>query len=84
MSGPVFLRHLQTEAGSWRYDGTNAIDIAHWLDGQGYISADGELVIHTMQGDIVAEVGNTVIVSAEAGSYPITPEVRAACWEEIA
>jgi hypothetical protein len=84
MTGPVFLRHLQTEAGGWRYDGTNAIDIAHWLNGNAYISADNELVIHTMQGDIVAEVGDTVIAHGVAGVYPIKPEVRAACWEEIA
>ena len=81
--GLVFLRHLPTEAGGWRYDGTNAIDIAHWLDGQGYISADNELILRTNRGDVACDVGDWVIVAGVAGVYPNPPEVKAACWEEV-
>lgn len=83
MSGPVRLRHLPTEADGWLFDGTNAIDIAHWLNGDGYISADGELVLHTYQGDITPDIGDTVMRGPESGVYPIKPAVRAACWTEV-
>lgn len=83
MNRPVRLRHLPTEADGLVFDGTNVIDIAHWLGDKAYISVDGVLVLHTMQGDLTPELGDTVMYSEVSGVYPIKPEVRATCWAEV-
>jgi hypothetical protein len=47
MSGPMRVRKRPLEVDAYPYDGTNAIDIAHWAGNNAYITLRGDLIIRT-------------------------------------
>jgi hypothetical protein len=89
VTGPVQLQHLPTEVVAYEYDGTNAADIIRWAnpdDGSVvnvYETLAGELVVVTLDGHHVADVGQWVVRGTQGEWYPITPKVKNACYELV-
>jgi len=84
VSGPTQVRKRPLVVDAYRYDGDNAVDIAHWA-GQpnAYITLRGDLVIRTFEGDHKAEPGDYVMRGTRGEFYPIKPEVYDDVYEPV-
>ncbi|CED90608.1 hypothetical protein [Actinomyces succiniciruminis] len=75
---PVVVEAIQ-------YDGslTNALDILDWIGDatSAERSRDGDLVIHTLEGDMTADWGDYVIRGVQGEFYPCKPSVFEATYE---
>jgi len=81
MSGPMRVRKRPLEVDAYPYDGTNAIDIAHWAGNNAYITLRGDLIIRTYEGDHKAEPGDYVMRGTRGEFYPIKPQIYADVYE---
>lgn len=83
MSGPIKVRKRPVVVDAYRYDGDNAIDIAHWVGSSAYVTLRGELVIRTLEGDHRADAGDYVMRGVAGEHYPIKPAIFAATYDEV-
>lgn len=83
MTGPIRARKKPLEVEAYLYDGTNADEVAGWAGPDAYVSLDGELIIHTPEGDHEAEPGDHVIRGLVGEVYPIKPDAWAAGYDEV-
>jgi len=70
MTAPVTIRRRPIAMQAMQFDGHNAAEIAKWAGGDAVCSIDGQLIISTVGGEHVVEVGDWVIRGPE-GHYPI-------------
>ena len=79
-AGPTRVRKRPVVVEAFHYDGTNAPEIVAWA-GPAASYREGELVISTLEGDHVAEVGDYVMRGTRGEFYPIRPQVFGDVYE---
>ncbi|MFK4801640.1 hypothetical protein ACI3K5_23535 [Streptomyces sp. MPA0124] len=86
-------RKKPVEIEAVRYDGTNRNEVAAFmgrlgkveerkLPGPGRGMHDG-IVIHTLEGDMTASVGDWIIRGVQGEFYPCKPDIFAATYEAV-
>ena len=66
------------------YDGTNHIEIEQFGNGEiGYRTTSGELVISTLEGDMLVSVGDYVIKGIKGEFYPCKPDIFKDSYNEV-
>jgi hypothetical protein len=91
----VKFRKIPVEIDAVHYDGTNRDSIAAFMGGprQAQVEArplpgpgrgmhDG-IVIHTLEGDMKASVGDWIIKGVKGEFYPCKPDIFAATYEAV-
>lgn len=89
------FRKKPVEIQAIHYDGTNADAVAEFmggtrqarveerkLAGPGRGLHDG-IVIHTLEGDMTASVGDWIIRGVQGEFYPCKPDIFAATYDEV-
>lgn len=89
------FRKVPVEIEAVRYDGTNREEVIAFMGGakQAQIEErplagpgrgvhDG-IVIHTLEGDMTASVGDWIICGVKGEHYPCRPDIFAATYEEV-
>jgi len=73
---PVVIEARQFYANS-----PDAQAVADW--GGGYLTDDGHLVIHTLEGDMTAADGDSIIKGVKGEFYPCKSDIFAATYEPV-
>lgn len=80
---------------AYRYDGTNSAEIVEWADDDTVHSIpdgpdadlrrpDGELlIIHTLEGQLYASVGDWIIQGIHGEFYPCKPDIFEKTYSEV-
>ena len=77
---PLFNKKLYTVEAR-RLDLTSGDDIAAWCDGT--LLGDGRIAIETLEGEMVACLGDWVIKGVKGEFYPCKPDVFEASYEPV-
>jgi hypothetical protein len=77
---PLAVRKLPVVVEAMLYDGTNADAIVAWA-GAATCYREGELVITTLEGDHIANMGDYVIRGVAGEFYPVKPRIFEATYE---
>ena len=73
---PVVIEAIQ-------FTGNNDIDIWVWMESkcEGLGARDGRLVIHTLEGTMVAQPGDWIIRGVKGKFYPCKPDIFETTYE---
>jgi hypothetical protein len=63
------------------YTGTNGPDIAKWMGCDFCGSPNGQLLIHTLEGVMAADIGDYVICGVSNEFYPCKPDIFRMTYE---
>lgn len=90
------FRKVPVEIEAVHYDGTNRAEVVAFMGGDRQAKAeetklpgpgrgmhDG-LIIHTLEGDMTASVGDWIICGVQGEFYPCKPDIFAATYEGVA
>lgn len=77
---PIVIEAIQ-------WTGTNLVQIMEAFNtmafGQGYLYADGQLIIDTLEGNMLANPGDYIIKGIKGEFYPCKPDIFEATYEAI-
>ncbi len=77
---PTFRkRPVQIEAREWT--GANAVDLLDWI-GESATQEGPSLIIHTLEGDHEATLGDWIIKGVKGEFYPCKPDIFAMTYDE--
>lgn len=65
---PVVIEALQ-------YNGRNLLDVVNFIKSQGVTVNLAGLIIHTLEGDMTASVGDWIIQGVKGEFYPCKPDI---------
>lgn len=68
------------EAEQYTRNGIEAEKIAEWCGGQ---QTDDGLIIHTLEGDMLAEYGDWIIQGVKGEFYPCKPDIFESTYETV-
>lgn len=66
-----------------RWTGDNTSEVASFMSGKSVKYGDGVLVIPTLEGDMIAHVGDWIIRGVYGEYYPCKPDVFAMTYEDV-
>jgi hypothetical protein len=69
------------------YDGTNTYEVVEWMgehtDATIGFNPGGTIVIPTLEGNMIASVGDWIIRGVQGELYPCKPDIFEATYEEV-
>ncbi|KKN07454.1 hypothetical protein LCGC14_1066800 [marine sediment metagenome] len=68
------------EAKQYTRNGLEAEQVAEWCDGQ---QTNTGLIIHTLEGDMMADYGDWIIKGIKGEFYPCKPDIFDATYEKV-
>lgn len=78
------FRKKPVEVEAVRYTGRNATEIAAWMHPTELRQKfQGGLLIPTLEGDMLADVGDWIIRGVQGEFYPCKPDMFEAVYEEV-
>ena len=72
-------RPVVIEARRYTRNGLEADEVAQWCGG---MQTDDGCIIHTLEGDHLAQYGDWIIKGVKGEFYPCKPDIFAATYEE--
>ena len=72
---PVIIEAVQ-------YNGENIAEISEFVTNRG-MSFDGELKIETLEGTMIASIGDYIIKGVKGEFYPCKPDIFEQTYEEV-
>ena len=73
---PIIVEAIQ-------YDGTNQKEIYVFAKGYAFIKPSGQLVIHTLEGEMLVSISDYVIKGVNGEFYPCKPDIFNKSYDEI-
>lgn len=78
---PFFVKKpIKVEARKYSRNGILAEDVTKWCGGT---QTDDGCVIHTLEGDMLADYGDMIIKGVNGEFYPCKPDVFSKTYEEV-
>ena len=66
-----------------KYDGTNKVEIQEFMDRYLDDTQDGQLKIETLEGIMLANVGDYIIKGVSGEFYPCKPDIFEKTYEKV-
>lgn len=73
---PIIIEAIQ-------YDGENQKEIYYFSKGYAFIKSSGQLVIHTLEGEMLVSISDYVIKGVNGEFYPCKPDIFEKSYDEV-